>query len=72
MFSFEEVKKSMVTSVWFMFLTFPILVIRVNTVENIVEWRWLNMVLVGVTAFTISFMGNFLIKRKQGAYQDYC
>jgi len=65
MFSFEKVKKSMVTSVWFMFLTFPILVIRVNTVENIVEWRWFNMVLVGVTAFIISFLGNFLIKRKE-------
>ncbi len=65
MFSFEAFKKSLIASVWFMFLTFPILVIRVNTVENIVEWRWLNMVLVGVTAFIISFLGNFLIKRKE-------
>ncbi len=28
-----------------MFLTFPILVIRVNTIEKIVEWRWRNMAL---------------------------
>ncbi len=35
-----ELKKSLVISVWFMFLTFPIMVIRVNTIEKIVEWRW--------------------------------
>jgi branched-chain amino acid transport system ATP-binding protein len=26
-----------------MFLTFPVMVIRVNPIENIVEWRWWNM-----------------------------
>ncbi|MBW1894203.1 MAG: branched-chain amino acid ABC transporter permease [Deltaproteobacteria bacterium] len=65
MFSFEAFKKSLIASAWFMFLTFPILVIRVNTVENIVEWRWINMALVGITAFIISFLGNFLTKRKE-------
>jgi branched-chain amino acid transport system permease protein len=65
MFSFHEIKKSLVASVWFMFLTFPILVIRVNTVENIVEWRWMNMVFVGAATFTISFLANFLIKKKE-------
>ena len=37
MISFAEIKKSFLVSLWFMFLTFPIMVIRVNTVENIVE-----------------------------------
>jgi branched-chain amino acid transport system permease protein len=34
-----------------MFLTFPIMVIRVNSIENLVEWRWRNMVLVGLGSF---------------------
>jgi hypothetical protein len=43
----NELKKSFFVSLWFMFLTFPIMVIRVNTVENIIEWRWGNLLLVG-------------------------
>ena len=71
MFSFNEIKKSLVASIWLMFLTFPILVIRVNTVENIVEWRWKNMVYAGAAAFIISFLANFLVKRKEtGNKQD--
>lgn len=52
-------------SVWFMFLTFPIMVIRVNPVEHIVEWRWKNMILVGVGSFLLSFVWKYLMKRKE-------
>ena len=47
----NELKKSFLVSLWFMFLTFPIMVIRVNTVENIIEWRWANLFFVGVGSF---------------------
>jgi len=43
-----------------MFLTFPIMVIRVNTVENVVEWRWYNMLLIGIG--TSLFTGTFCSK----------
>jgi branched-chain amino acid transport system permease protein len=48
-----------------MFLTFPIMVIRVNPVEHIVEWRWKNMLLVGIGSFLLSFVWNYLMKRKE-------
>ncbi|HPQ44380.1 MAG TPA: branched-chain amino acid ABC transporter permease [Syntrophales bacterium] len=48
-----------------MFLTFPIMVIRVNPVEHVVEWRWLNMVLVGIGSFFLSFVWNYSIRRKE-------
>ncbi|MBW2544517.1 MAG: branched-chain amino acid ABC transporter permease [Deltaproteobacteria bacterium] len=48
-----------------MFLTFPIMVIRVNPVEQIVEWRWKNMILVGIGSFFLSFVWNYLMKRKE-------
>lgn len=48
-----------------MFLTFPIMVIRVNTVENIVEWRWERMFMVGIGSFFLSFVWRFLLKRKE-------
>jgi len=61
----EELKKSALVSIWFMFLTFPIMVIRVNTIYNTVEWRWLNMALVGVGSFFLSMLWRFMIRRKE-------
>jgi branched-chain amino acid transport system permease protein len=40
MLSIGEIKKALLTSLWFMFLTFPIMVIRVNTIYKTIEWRW--------------------------------
>jgi branched-chain amino acid transport system permease protein len=48
-----------------MFLTFPIMVIRVNTVENIIQWRWERMILIGIGIFILSFVWRYLIKRKE-------
>jgi len=52
-------------SIWFMFLTFPIMVIKVNTIENYVVWRWKNMLIVGIGIFLLSFVWRYLIKRKE-------
>ncbi len=61
----EEIKKSALVSIWFMFLTFPIMVIRVNTIYRTVEWRWWNMVFVGVGSFFLSMVWRFFIRRKE-------
>ncbi len=61
----DEIKKSFLVSLWFMFLTFPIMVIRVNTVENIIVWRWENMAFIGVGSFFLSFLWRYLIRRKE-------
>ena len=65
MFAFEEIKKSFLVSIWFMFLTFPIMVIRVNTVQNIVEWRWERMFMIGIGSFFLSFLWRYLLERKE-------
>ena len=61
----SEFKKSLVISLWFMFLTFPIMVIRVNTIEKVVEWRWRNMAFVGIGSFLLSFVWRWLLGRKE-------
>jgi len=61
----REIKKSIMASIWFMFLTFPIMVIKVNTVTDTVEWRWHNMALVGVGSFFLSMLWRYLLKRKE-------
>jgi branched-chain amino acid transport system permease protein len=63
---FDELKKSLVIAGWFMFLTFPIMVIRVNTIEKVIEWRWRNMLYVGVGSFLISLVWRSLMKKTAG------
>jgi branched-chain amino acid transport system permease protein len=60
----NELKKSILVSLWFMFLTFPLMVIRVNTIENTVVWRWENMALIGIGSFVLSFVWRWAIRRK--------
>ena len=65
----NELKKSFQISFWFMFLTFPIMVIRVNTVENIIQWRWTNLLMVGLGSFVLSALWRYLIRRKERGIQ---
>lgn len=63
--NFSEIKKSLLVAIWFMFLTFPIMVIRVNPIEKAVEWRWSNMLLIGAGSFVLSFVWRFMLKQKE-------
>jgi len=65
MLSFAEIKRSLLVSLWFMFLTFPIMVIRVNTIERQVEWRWERMLIVGVGSFFLALLWRYLMRRKE-------
>lgn len=48
-----------------MFLTFPIMVIRVNPIEKIVEWRWRNMLFIGLGSFILSYVWRYMIRQKE-------
>jgi len=48
-----------------MFLTFPIMVIRVNPTEKLIEWRWHNIMLVGIGSFIVSYIWRYFLKRKE-------
>ena len=43
----------------------PIMVIRVNTVTQTIEWRWLNMALIGISFFFLSALWRYMLKRKE-------
>jgi len=61
-------KRSLLVSLWFMFLTFPIMGVRVDLYEGTVVWRWQNVLLLGLGTFVLSFVWRFLMARKeQGA-----
>lgn len=59
-----HLKRSIGISLWFMFLTLPLMVVRVNTINNEIEWRWSNMLWVGLCAFAIAWFWQFSIERR--------
>lgn len=58
-------KQSFLIAIWFVFLTFPLMVIKVNTLKNVVEWRWMNMAYVAIGAFVLSFVWRWAMARRQ-------
>lgn len=63
----EVLKKSFFTALWLMLLTFPIMVVRVNTIENIVVWRWRNIIFVGLAGFLLSLGFQLFLKKKNAS-----
>lgn len=59
------VKSSLVAALWFIFLTFPLVVVKVNTLKGTVEWRWLNMLWIGLAAFVFSAVWRWAMARRE-------
>jgi branched-chain amino acid transport system permease protein len=53
MFSLKDVRNAILVSLWFVFLTFPIMVVKVNPIERTVDWRWKNMLYVALFSFLL-------------------
>ncbi len=66
----NEIKRSVIISLWFMFLTFPIMVIRINTIANTIEWRWMNMFYIGFGSFFLSFLWRYLLEKKEKSAKE--
>ena len=65
MFNLQEIKRSLLVSIWFVFLTFPIMVIRVNSIEKTIQWRWINILYIAVGSFLLSMLFRYAMKRKE-------
>jgi branched-chain amino acid transport system permease protein len=65
MFTYQELKRSFFISLWFVFLTFPIMVVRVNSIEKTVQWRWINILYVAVGSFFLSILFRYYLRRKE-------
>jgi len=61
----KNIKQSLAVSLWFIFLTFPLMVIKVNTSEGVVLWRWMNVLWVGLGTFLLSFVWRYALQRKE-------
>ena len=65
MFPLKELKRSALIALWFAFLTFPIMVIKVDPIERTVEWRWDNMFFIALGSFVISILSKVYLIRKE-------
>ncbi len=60
----RPVSKAILASIWFMILTFPVMGIKLNTVEQTVEWQFDRIILLGVAIFFLSLLWNWCFSRK--------
>lgn len=63
--NFKELRATFLVALWFVVLTFPIMVIKVNTVDNTVVWRWHNMLTVGLGTFFGGLVWRFALQRRR-------
>lgn len=64
---FKSVRESALTALWFMFLTFPIMVIKINPIDETVGWRWMNLLYTGLGSFIFSWLWRFFLQRRAEA-----
>ena len=60
----KEFKKALGVALWFVFLTFPIMVIKVDPIERIIRYRWENAAYVAIVTFTVYLVMSFFKSRK--------
>ena len=61
----KEFRTSVLSALWIMILTFPLMVIKVNTIDSTVNWRWINLMWVGIGTFILSWLWRYLLDRKE-------
>lgn len=68
----SNLKRSVVAALWLSFLTMPIMVIRVDTVEKTITWRWMHLVWMLGGSFVLALAWHFLMDRRDrgGAATD--
>lgn len=66
-----EFKQSLFAGLWFMFLTFPLMVMKVSTLQGSegTIYRWRNMMVIGPVFFVLSFIWRRLLE-KRGIKKD--
>ncbi len=56
--------KSGIVALWFMVLTFPLIGVRVNAVEQIVVWRFERVTFLGVGIFLLALLWHYCFARR--------
>ena len=60
----QYLTKALLAACWFMLLTFPVMGIKLNSVDQTVEWQFDRVILLGVAIFFLSMLWNWCFSRK--------
>jgi len=60
----RHVKQALLAAVWLAFLTLPIMVIRVDTVQQTVTWRWMHLAYMAAGSFVLALAWYILMERR--------
>jgi len=64
MITFKDLKNACLVAGWFIFLTFPIMVIKVNPFERSFGFRWQNMIYIAGGSFICYLASRFFLANK--------
>lgn len=56
--------RALLTSIWFMILTFPVMGIRLNLVEDRIEWQFTRILALGCAIFFLALLWDWAFGRK--------
>lgn len=70
MFSAKTFKTGALISLWFVFLTFPLMVVKVDPLEKTILWRWENALMIGIGTYLVYLTIEFFKYRKQVAAEN--
>ncbi|MBD5608541.1 MAG: branched-chain amino acid ABC transporter permease, partial [Desulfovibrio sp.] len=59
-----KISKAFFTAIWFMLLVLPVMGIKLNLVENRVDWQFARVLYLGVAIFFLSILWNWMFARK--------
>jgi branched-chain amino acid transport system permease protein len=65
MLSGKDLVKALLISLWFMFLSFPMLALKVDPIQQTVIWRWNNVLYMGAASFVLYLAGRSYLKIRQ-------
>lgn len=59
-----ETLKSLLSALWLMFFTLPLVVVKVNTIQRTIIWRWNYVIYLGVSTFVLSYFWRYFLRRR--------
>ena len=60
----QRLLKAALASVWFMVLTFPLMGIQLNRVDNVVHWRFDRIAMLGAGIFVLAMLWHWCFERR--------
>src|SRR5512139_2528199 len=58
-------KNAVGIALWVMFLALPLLAVRVNTLNNELEWRWEKLAWLGVAALVLALVWQLVVRVRE-------